>query len=140
MADFFTGVIDEVSIYSPALSASEVAWMYYQQSYGKCVPTTNAPVFSVRPWGDGDGNAGSPKQIDGVPVVEQLRTRRDVEGALVALADGRYAVTGPFLAAGGARSVEMHARRRLARATEDAERAWWQEVVGAVALEGRGHL
>jgi potassium/hydrogen antiporter len=104
------------------------------------LPFTSAPVFSVRPWSDHDGDAGSPDDIDGVPVVEQLRTRRDVAGALVALADGRYAVTGPFLAAGGARSVEMHARRRLLRASEDAERAWWQEVVGVVALEGRGHL
>jgi len=100
---------------------------------------TRAPVFSVRPWSELDGDAGSPDDVDGVPVVEQLRTRRDVSGALVALADGRYAVTGPVLATGGARSVEMHARRRLSRAKEDSERAWWQEVVGAVALEGRGH-
>jgi potassium/hydrogen antiporter len=104
------------------------------------LPRTNAPVFSVRPWSEADGDAGSPHMVDGVPVVERLRTRRDMAGALCALADGRYAVTGPFLAAGGARSVEMHARRRLLRANDDAERAWWQEVVGAVALEGRGHL
>src|SRR3954470_10858215 len=57
---------------------------------------SNAPVFSVRPWSEGDGDAGSPDDVDGVPVVEQLRTRRDVQGALVVLADGRYAVTGPF--------------------------------------------
>jgi cell volume regulation protein A len=102
--------------------------------------STGAPVFSVRPWSDGDGDAASPESVDGVPVVEKLRTRRDVAGALVALADGRYAVTGPFVAAGGARSLEMHARRRLTRASDDGEQAWWQEVVGAVALEGRGHL
>ena len=101
------------------------------------LPGARAPVFSVRPWGDGDGDAGSPDAVDGVPVAEQLRTRRDVAGALVALADGRYAVTGPFLASGGARSIELHARRRLLRSTDDAERAWWQEVLGAVALEGR---
>ncbi|HEX4733204.1 MAG TPA: potassium/proton antiporter [Thermoleophilaceae bacterium] len=99
---------------------------------------SNAPVFSVRPWTEGDGDAGSPDDVDGVPVVEQLRTRRDMQGALVVLADGRYAVTGPFLASGGARSVEMHARRRLSRTADDSERAWWQEVVGAVAMEGRG--
>jgi potassium/hydrogen antiporter len=103
-------------------------------------PGSRAPVFSVRPWSHSDGDAGSPDDVDGVPVVEQLRTRRDVAGALVALADGRYAVTGPFLATGGARSVEMHARRRLLRAHADSERAWWQEVLGAVALEGRGQL
>jgi potassium/hydrogen antiporter len=102
------------------------------------LPGTNAPVFSVRPWNDGDGDAGSPDMVDRVPVVDRLRTRRDVAGALVVLADGRYAVTGPFLASGGARSLEAHARRRLSHATDDAERAWWQEVVGAVAMEGRG--
>src|SRR4051794_23797244 len=97
-----------------------------------------APVFSVRPWAERDGDPGRPEEVEGVPVVDLLRTRRDVEGSLVALADGRYAVTGPFLAAGGARSLEAHARRRLARTADDAERAWWQEVLGAVALEGRG--
>jgi cell volume regulation protein A len=60
-----------------------------------------------------------------------------VPGALVVLADGRYAVTGPFLALGGARSVELQARRRLTRTGDESERAWWQEVVGVVALEGR---
>lgn len=99
---------------------------------------SRAPVFTVRPWDAADGNPGNPEFVDGTPVVEQLRTRRDVAGALVVLADGRYAVTGPFLAMGGARSVEAHARRRLLRTDDDAERAWWQEVVGAVALEGRG--
>jgi cell volume regulation protein A len=98
---------------------------------------SRAPVFSMRPWSDDDGDAAAPEDVAGVPVVEQLRTRRDVPGALVALADGSYAVTGPVLAAGGARSLEMHARRRLARAGSDSERAWWQEVLGAVALEGR---
>jgi potassium/hydrogen antiporter len=102
------------------------------------LPGTNAPVFTVRPWADGDGDAGSPDDVDGVPVVEHLRTRRDCPGALCALADGRYAVTGPVLASGGARSIEAHARRRLLRSADDGERAWWQEVLGAVALEGRG--
>src|SRR4051812_42911217 len=101
------------------------------------LPGSRAPVFSVRPWTEADGDAGSPDDCDGVPVVEQLRTRRDVPGALVVLADGRYAVTGPFLASGGARSLEAHARRRLSRSSDDGELAWWQEVLGAVALEGR---
>jgi cell volume regulation protein A len=101
------------------------------------LPGSRAPVFSVRPWTDDDGDAAAPDDCDGVPVVEQLRTRRDVPGALVVLADGRYAVTGPFLASGGARSLEAHARRRLKRSNDEGERAWWQEVLGAVALEGR---
>jgi cell volume regulation protein A len=98
---------------------------------------SRAPVFSVRPWTETDGDAASPDECDGVPVVEQLRTRRDVPGALVVLADGRYAVTGPVLASGGARSLEAHARRRLSRASDDGEQTWWQEVLGAVAVEGR---
>jgi cell volume regulation protein A len=102
------------------------------------LPGRQAPVFSVRPWLAADGDPGTPEAVNGVPVVERLRTRRDTPGALVALADGRYAVSGPFLALGGARSLELHARRRLSRSANDAERAWWQEVVGAVAVEGLG--
>jgi cell volume regulation protein A len=102
------------------------------------LPGRSAPVFSVRRWDAAQGDAGSPDWVDGVPVVERLRSRRDVAGALLVLADGRYAVSGPFLVIGGARSVERHARRRLARSQDEAERAWWQEVVGAVAVEGLG--
>ncbi|MEA2423943.1 MAG: potassium/hydrogen antiporter [Thermoleophilaceae bacterium] len=100
-------------------------------------PGLNAPVFTVRPWKDSDGDPGAPDAVDGVPVVERLRTRRDVPGALVVLANGRYAVTGPVMASGGARSLEQHARRRLARSEGDSESGWWQEVLGAVAMEGR---
>jgi cell volume regulation protein A len=98
------------------------------------LPTTGAPIFSVRPWTDDDGEPGHPEYIAGVPVVEHLRTRRDMAGALVVLADGRYAVSGPVLAIGGARQVELHARRRLGHAQSDSERSWWQEVIGAVAI------
>ena len=101
------------------------------------VRDSRAPVFSVRSWSERDGDPAAPEEVAGVPVVDQLRTRRDLPGALVALADGSYAVCGPFLATGGARSIELHARRRLSRSSSDAERAWWQEVLGAVALEGR---
>src|SRR4051794_31601540 len=52
--------------------------------------TRGSTVFSTRPWRYEDGDAGRPGQVNGVPVVEQLRTRRDVPGALVALADGRF--------------------------------------------------
>ena len=37
--------------------------------------------------------------------------------------DGRYALTGPTLAVGGVRQLQAYARRRLARETDDAERA-----------------
>jgi potassium/hydrogen antiporter len=91
-------------------------------------------VFTSRPWNEErDGDAGYPREIDGVAVREHLRTRRDRRGALVSLSDGRYAVTGPTLALGGARQVQAYARRRLTRETDDTARAWWQEVIGALA-------
>ena len=93
-----------------------------------------AAVFSSRPWDDArDGEAAYPEKVDGVPVHEHLRTRRDKGGALVSLTDGRYAVTGPTLALGGAKQIQAYARRRLARETDDAIRAWWQAVIGALA-------
>src|SRR4051812_3247665 len=90
-------------------------------------------VTSVRPWQESDGNPSRPTQVAGQPVVDQLRTRRDEPGALVALADGRFAVTGRLLALGPAGELQAVARRRLARAETAADRAWWQEVVGALA-------
>ena len=64
---------------------------------------------------------------------DHLRTRRDRRGALLVLADGRCAVTGPTLAVGGARQLQAYARRRLTRETDETARAWWQEVIGALA-------
>jgi cell volume regulation protein A len=74
----------------------------------------------------------------GVPVAEHLRTRRDEPGALVALADGRFAATGLVVAIGAPQQVQAYCRRRLDRARDAEERAWWQEVVGALATEGAG--
>jgi potassium/hydrogen antiporter len=91
-------------------------------------------VFTSRPWHEErDGDPGYPREILGVTVREHLRTRRDRRGALLSLTDGRYAVTGPTLAVGGARQVQAYARRRLAREADDTARAWWQEVIGALA-------
>ena len=83
-------------------------------------PSVGSAVFSSRPWDDErDGDAAYPEAIDGIDVREHLRTRRDRRGALVALTDGRYAVTGPTLALGGPRQVQAYSRRRLARETDD---------------------
>jgi cell volume regulation protein A len=87
-------------------------------------------VLVVRPWDHGD--AAHPDTIEGVDVVHHLRTRRDVPGALVLLADGRYAITGPLLAVGPPRLLERHIRRRLHVAESEQEQAWWQEVAGAL--------
>ena len=76
----------------------------------------------------------SPQLIQGVPVAERLRVRRDGSGALVALADGRYAATGAeLLAVGSRRSLAEWCARRVARpGISPAERAWWQELAGAL--------
>jgi cell volume regulation protein A len=66
-------------------------------------------------------------------VVEHLRTRRDKPGALVALEDGRYAITGATLAVGSPQQIQGYSRRRLRADCPEAEEAWWQEVIGAVA-------
>jgi potassium/hydrogen antiporter len=96
-------------------------------------------IFSARPWSQEDGDPSAPESVLGVSVAELLRTRRDAPGALVALADGRFAVTGLVVAVGSPHQVQAYCRRRLDRVASDAgEQAWWQEVVGALAAEGGG--
>jgi cell volume regulation protein A len=94
---------------------------------------SGSAVFTTRSWTDEDGDAGFPKEVGGVPVAEQIRTRRDVRGALVVLVDGRFAVTGPLLSVGGPLQLQRYARRRLTAEEDAAARAWWQEVIGALA-------
>jgi cell volume regulation protein A len=96
--------------------------------------TGSVPIYSARPWDDGDGDPAHPQAVKGSRVVEHLRTRRDVPGALVILEDGRYAVTGPLLMVGPPGQMQAQARRRLTHARDDAETSWWQEVIGACAL------
>jgi potassium/hydrogen antiporter len=101
-------------------------------------PQGRSPLFSVRPLGQADleGDAARPTSVGGAPVAAQLRIRRDVPGALVALEDGRYAVVGPLVAVGGRQSLATWATRRLRRLDGgDPERAWLQNVVGALAAD-----
>ena len=50
---------------------------------------------------------------------------------------GRYAVTGNVVAIGGRRSLAEWCERRAAReGVSAAERAWWQEVTGALIATG----
>jgi potassium/hydrogen antiporter len=93
-----------------------------------------APLFVVRPWREDDGDPSDPREIVGEPVVERLRERRDRPGALVLLADGRYAVSGPVLALGSRDSLSGWARRRL-RAANEQEGAWLQGVIGTLAAD-----
>jgi cell volume regulation protein A len=98
------------------------------------IPEGHAPVFSVRRWERADGDAGRPEQVAGRAVVDRLRTRRDVPGALVLLDDGYLAVTGPLLALGREQLLSEWVRRKARAAATEAERAWWEEVLGALAL------
>ena len=94
------------------------------------------PIFTVRPPGE-DGITGeldAPELVLSQPVAARLRVRRDRPGALVALEDGRYAVTGPLLIAGSRDDVTTYARRRAAAADPD-DRAWLLTVVGALAID-----
>jgi potassium/hydrogen antiporter len=95
-------------------------------------------VFSVRPLRAGE-EVREPTQIEGIPVVAVLRTRNDKPGAMAALADGRYAVTGDgIVAIGGRRALAGWCEERAERETVGAEeRAWWQEITGALIARGR---
>jgi cell volume regulation protein A len=76
----------------------------------------------------------APDRVLDQAVVARLRVRRDHPGALVALEDGRYAVTGPLLITGSREDVTTYAPRRAERADPD-DRAWLQTVVGALAID-----
>lgn len=95
---------------------------------------SGAPVFTVRRWKPADGDRSIPDEVLGVRVAAELLERYDTAGSLVVLADGRYAVTGPQLVVGSAVQVQRQARRAIHRARSDAERMWWREVIGALAL------
>lgn len=98
--------------------------------------TGTQPVHVTRPWSarKDSGDPARPSMLSGIRVLDQLRTRRDGRpGALVLLEDGRYAVSGASVVIGGRRHVQDAARRKARQAANDAERAWWREVVGALA-------
>jgi cell volume regulation protein A len=97
--------------------------------------TGRRPIFSVRTWNEEqDGDVSQPRAIGGQAVIEQLRIRRDQPGGLWVLADGRYAVTGPLAAIGSRGDLSDWARRRMRSVTAD-ERAWLQNVIGALAAD-----
>ncbi|HEY8083103.1 MAG TPA: potassium/proton antiporter [Solirubrobacterales bacterium] len=100
------------------------------------LPPRGAPqIFTVRPGGDIE-DPSAPSEIDGIAVVSILRSRRDRSSALAALADGRFAVTTEkIVALGGRQALARWCERRAGRTDDDpAERAWWQEVAGALVV------
>jgi cell volume regulation protein A len=92
-------------------------------------------VFTVRP-ARGDGELGD--EIDGIPIASVMRDRSEQGTYLVALADGRYAVVGAGLVAIGGRRVlaDWCSRRAERPDINGSERAWWQEVTGALIARG----
>jgi cell volume regulation protein A len=95
-------------------------------------------LFTVSPLKQSaiEGPPARPTEVAGAEVTAQLRIRRDTPGCLVALDDGRYAVIGPLVAVGGRQDLATWAMRRLRRlAPDDVERAWLQNVVGALAAD-----
>jgi potassium/hydrogen antiporter len=100
------------------------------------LPRRGAPqVFTVRP-ARGDEELG--EEIDGIPIARVMRDRGESGAYLVALADGRFAVTGGgLIAIGGRRALADWCVRRAEHPDVDsAARAWWQEVTGALIARG----
>lgn len=93
-------------------------------------------VFTVRPIKEGEGE--EPAEIDGIPVVAVLRSHGGSSGTLAVLADGRFAVVGSgVVAVGGRRALAGWCERRAERnGIDPEERAWWQEVTGALIARG----
>ncbi|HVL96185.1 MAG TPA: potassium/proton antiporter [Solirubrobacteraceae bacterium] len=97
-------------------------------------PRATPRPLTMRPWDPRDGDPSRATALGGVAVADRLRTRRDGRpGSLVVLEDGRYAVLGAVVAVGARVGVQEAARRHLRLAADDAERAWWREVIGALA-------
>lgn len=102
------------------------------------LPPRGAPqVFTVGPTAEVE-DPSAPSEYEGIEVLAILRSRRDHPSSLVALADGRYAlITATVAAVGDRRSLAQWCERRAARAEDDpAERAWWQETIGALIARG----
>jgi cell volume regulation protein A len=99
------------------------------------LPRRGSPqIFSVGPGGEIE-DPSAPTEIKGIAVASILRSRRDRPSALVALADGRYALASEAaVAVGDRRAVARWCERRAQRVGPDdpAEQAWWQEVIGAL--------
>lgn len=99
------------------------------------LPPRGAPqIFTVRRRRPDDGDPARPETVEATPVAVRLRIRRDRPASLVGLADGRYALLDEeLIAAGGRRQLaDWVARRARRRDLETAERAWLEEVAGAL--------
>ena len=87
-----------------------------------------SPSLTVRAWDPDDGNPGNPKRVLGIPVERLLAKRPDAPGALVALEDRRFALTGQIAAIGRHRVLRTYVRGRARSKPDRAYRAWLAEV------------
>jgi cell volume regulation protein A len=101
------------------------------------VARRGSQVFTVRPAGE-IADPSAPSEVDGIAVATILRSRRDRNSSLTVLADGRYAIaTETLIAMGSRQALARWCERRATRAGDDpAERAWWQEAIGALVARG----
>ena len=91
-------------------------------------------IFTQGPWREEFGDPTAPTMVAGVPVRRRLAVRDSADGALVQLADRRFAITGATVVVGPAWQLRLYLRRRARRTTSPAERTWLQEV--AAGLDG----
>lgn len=91
-----------------------------------------SPSLTVRAWNPRDGDPGCPQHVLGIPVDRLLVERPDAPGALVALKDRRYALTGPIVAIGRHRVLRVYVRGRARTKTDRGYRAWLAEVSGVL--------
>ena len=106
-------------------------WQPAEEEMSVAEPEPAMPLFT-QPWGADDGDPSDPDLVAGSLVVDRLQIRDDTGGALVALEDGRYAVTGMSVAVGRAEVLARYARRRAAGAGTNAEHRWWTNVAAAL--------
>jgi hypothetical protein len=92
-------------------------------------------VFTMRPWHPSYGDPGAPVHVLGLEIHRRLCERADRGGALVALVDGRYALTGPVLAVGPAAEMERFLRRRAKQDAGSAEVGWLMRARDALVAD-----
>lgn len=95
----------------------------------------NGAIFTTRPWCAADGSAGRPAHVLGIAVDRRLCRRHDAPAAFVALADHRYALTGPLIAVGPAPQMQRFLRRRARLAEPEPERAWYERAHQALIAD-----
>lgn len=89
-------------------------------------------IFTARRWRRADGDPSEPPAVLGAQVTRRLCSRADGAGALVALGDGRYALTGSTVAVGGPSQLRRYIRRQTRRPLSAEERLWLEQVVEAL--------